>query len=149
VCRRYSPNSRPSTATSPRAKSSALLSAQGGFGDRGSNQMLGLSSKQDHKAVIGCACLFRIRPVKEEPAWRRVGLLRPTQSSGALLSRRSLRHVEAVVSLGSSRPVRSAALVAGGRRRDRVTVADSFGRLPPPYERSPNPVVAEPFFLNR
>ena len=87
---------------------------------------------------------FRIRPVKEEPAWRRVGLLRrPTQSSGALLSGRSLRHVEAVVSLGSSRPVRSAALVAGGRRRERVTVADSFGPLPPPYEPSQIPAVAE------
>jgi lactate permease len=38
--------------------------------------------------------------------------------------------------------------VVGGTCWDRVTVADSSGRLPPPYERSANPVVAEPFSLN-
>jgi L-lactate permease len=38
--------------------------------------------------------------------------------------------------------------VVGGTRWDRVSVADSSGRLPPPYKRSANPVVAEPFSLN-
>ena len=38
--------------------------------------------------------------------------------------------------------------MVGGTCWDRVTVADSSGRLPPPYERSANPVVAEPFSLN-
>ena len=46
------------------------------------------------------------------------------------------------MSLGSSSLVRSAALQV--RRRDRAAVDDWSGRLLPPYEPSPNPVVAEP-----
>jgi hypothetical protein len=80
----------------------------------------------------------RFAQTDREPA----AAFRPIRSSPVLLSGCSLRHVEAVVALGSSRLVRRAALVAGGRRWDRVTVADSFGRLPPPCEPSQIPVVA-------